>query len=85
MDNSVWTYEPQKPCNAPKISDRDWFAAHADLSDANLTKEISERLAGTPMPGLSSDPIAVIQWAARVNARLRYIMADAMLAERSRK
>ena len=78
---------------------RDYFATivdkdeYGDLVARNLTRESAETLAGPypAEPGRSPSPqeridfrLACLSWEFRVRSALRYMMADAMLAERAK-
>ena len=82
------------------LSIRDYFARavpHDEVSEMtykHLSHLAQQRLAGMPYPEENRDArgeaavnyqIAVMQFHARVNAALRYISADAMLAARKEK
>jgi len=62
------------------MSLRDWIAAQPDITGSTLmiNKEQGEALAG-PRP---DDPLGSYRWQCEVLAALRYIAADAMIAER---
>ena len=62
------------------MSLRDWFAGQPDIAGSTLmiAKEQGEALAG-PRP---DDPLGSYKWQCQVLAALRYIAADAMIAER---
>jgi len=62
--------------DANGMSKRDWFAGQLKCPDS-LPVEAAELLTGEKIP---YDPVAVLQWAAKARARLRYIEADAMIA-----
>lgn len=63
---------------------RDYFAIHADLSkmEFNSMSALVE-FVGEEEPD-SIDDAYVMGLGARVNAKLRYLLADAMLAERKK-
>jgi hypothetical protein len=62
---------------------RDWFAGQPDIVGSALliAKEQGEALAG-PRP---DDPLGSYKWQCQVLAALRYIAADAMIAERAKE
>lgn len=60
------------------ISVRDYFAAVVNVDE--FSPSTASALAG-PMPDESDVP-AMVVWAAKANAKLRYALADAMLAAR---
>ncbi len=73
----------------PGMSLRDWFATNETLSewdmpDVVMSKQAGELLAGECMPegGYSVQPLEMLKWEAKWRAALKYIRADAMLAER---
>ena len=63
---------------SPGMSLRDYFAATVDIDQFDTAYGVA--LAG-PMPPLS-ERVAVMEWYAKANAAMRYILADAMLAAR---
>jgi hypothetical protein len=82
------------------LSIRDWFARtapHDEVSEMtyrHLSRNAQERLAGITYPTIDREArgdqavnqqIAEMMFHARVNAALRYISADAMLAVRKEK
>lgn len=74
------------------MSLRDWFAGHQSLSDLDspdvcLPEDVAESLAEYAMPTADEQkryPLAFARWEASWRAALRYIRADAMLAERAK-
>lgn len=66
---------------------RDWFASQEDLYDldsenaAGLTIATAKLLAGGNAP---TDSIGYMKWEAKWRAALKYIRADAMIAERAK-
>jgi hypothetical protein len=70
---------------------RDWFAGQETLSDlddpeAIVSDEMAEGLAG-PKPKAGWTPgniVAMTRWEAKWRAALRYLRADAMIAEREK-
>jgi Mg-chelatase subunit ChlI len=62
---------------------RDYFAAKVEI-DPELSVKAAEALVGRKMPDYAVDPVASMQFWAEVGARLRYMQADAMLAERAK-
>ena len=65
------------------MSLRDWFAAHAIVTD-KLSATIAEELMGEKTPVWTTETeMARVVWWVQVEARLRYIKADAMLAARA--
>ncbi len=83
-----WKASPQNG-----MSLRDWFAGRETLaewdrsSDAVMPYRFAELLAGERKPEKTwdEDPIAWFRFEAKWRAALRYIRADAMVAERERK
>lgn len=70
---------------------RDYFATHETLSDcdqpdASIAMELAISLAGPAPDGgwKGENKLAMLRWEARWRAALRYIRADAMLAERAK-
>jgi hypothetical protein len=70
----------------------DWFAAHETLSewdsgDAIMSDKMATALAGEPKPegGWGGDPLAMLKWEAKARSALKYIRAEAMLAEHERR
>ena len=64
------------------LSMRDYFAAHCPSDLARLgVRADAERLISKDAP---DDIIAKLHWNTEVEAKLRYIYADAMLAERAK-
>ena len=71
----------------PRISLRDYFAAHCPDNILNDTscREADERLIGEPYPynrqGIPTpeERMACIMWGLKVTTRRRYMYADAML------
>lgn len=66
---------------------RDWFASQFSYDDViEMTKVLSadekDTLAGSKAP---RDGVDRVIWIARLDAAIRYIMADAMLLERSKR
>jgi hypothetical protein len=74
------TPEPIEYNERQGMSLRDWFAGQPDITGSTLmiAKEQGEALAG-PRP---DDPLGSYKWQCQVLAALRYIAADAMIAER---
>ena len=77
--------------NHPGMTLRDYFAAKETLRewdnpDALISTTLAEALAGEKQPkgGWSKDPVGMLKWEAKWRAAMRYIRADAMLAERER-
>lgn len=72
------------------MSLRDYMATNLPLiADAIIEDVTSEQALafGLPYPQTKdegSNPLAWVEWRAKIRARLRYIEADAMIAERSR-
>lgn len=68
----------------PGMTLRDYFAIHSYIADTKFPNlEIAAKFLGEPVPD-DRDFIAVVNFGARLAARLRYIAADAMIAERER-
>ena len=62
------------------MSQRDYFAAHADIGDVDqLSAALGAALLGREVPAWSVDPRGCMSWWAEYRATLRYIEADAML------
>lgn len=74
---------PRDDCNNgyEGMSLRDWFAATVPLDVANVPEELMVKLAGEVPEG---DTIERLAWFLRVTAAIRYMQADAMLAERAK-
>lgn len=76
--------------NHDGMSLRDWFAAtlrvvsDSDCSVDGFDYEACKFMAGRPMPK-SDDMMEVVRWYADVEAAIRYVKADAMLAARNRR
>jgi hypothetical protein len=68
----------------PGMSLRDWFAGHVDLTGYNFsnTDTASKCLGIDPPFDESADEMA--RFGHRLQAALRYAIADAMIAERSK-
>lgn len=64
---------------------RDYCAIHADIAGAELPLEMASAIVGRPMPDPEVSPAAALQWAADLDAGLRYMKADAMLVARNRE
>lgn len=71
---------------------RDFFAAAESIAewddnDAVISTKLSEALAGEKMPssGWAGDPLEMLRFEAKWRAALKYIRADAMLAERAKR
>ncbi|MBZ9873116.1 hypothetical protein LB542_19905 [Mesorhizobium sp. BR1-1-9] len=65
---------------------RDWFAAHADISSLDFGDEKTAAKATGISYALGENPTPheLVLFSARVNAALRYALADAMIAQRSK-
>ena len=61
---------------------RDYFIAHVDLGDVNITVEEAKALTGEDYPNWRTDYMNSLKYWAKVEAILKGIKADAMLAER---
>ena len=61
------------------ITARDWLAATMDCEFDIHEPLFAEEIAGRPMP---DSPIDQVQWAFEIEAKLRYMKADAMLKVR---
>lgn len=73
---------------SPGMTLRDYFAAHEGLeefSGRGVPIELGIQLAGHP-PSVpqEDDYVAWLKWQAKVRAALKYIRADAMIAEMER-
>jgi hypothetical protein len=68
------------------MSLRDYFAIHSDTSQFNFgDAESAARAAGiSDPPAADATSHELVLFSARVNAALRYFLADAMLAERAK-
>lgn len=68
----------------PGMTLRDWFAGHFDSTDFTFNNlECAAKFAGLPVPQ-SGDDEALLELGIAVKARLHFMFADAMLAERSK-
>ncbi len=69
----------------------DFFAAHEPLADfdngnATIAKKLAEQLVGHgEPPGCLEFPLVALRWEAEWRAKLRYLRAEAMLAEKLRR
>jgi hypothetical protein len=61
------------------VTTRDWLAATMDCEFNIHEPQLAEEIAGRPMP---DSFIEQVQWAFEVEAKLRYMKADAMLKVR---
>ena len=76
------TTEEQPPYGFPGMSLRDYFAANCpDVAAINIKYDAEELAGPQPAEGALRE---LLIWNCRVEAALRYIYADAMLAERSK-
>jgi hypothetical protein len=70
------------------MSLRDYFATQADPGDiwvgAEIPSKVLEELMGRDPPNFMADPLANAQYWAEATAKWKYMMADAMIKERSR-
>ena len=68
------------------MSLRDWFAGQEQLHDLeSFGNELAVALSGPkPEGNWQTNPVAWLEWEARLRARAKYIRADAMLKARSR-
>ncbi len=66
------------------MSLRDWFAANEEPKVDFPSYEVAAEFLGEPTPELDDFP-ALVAFSARLNAKLRYMVADAMLAARSKE
>lgn len=91
MSEAIDNGGPAFPVSLPEWGDngasgmtlRDHFAVSASYDDTDLpsTRVACDTLVGYPSP--PDDTIAKAMWLARLEARIRYIKADAMLAARN--
>lgn len=65
--------------NNGNITARDWFAATMEHGCSIQDTQLAEEIAGRPMP---DTPDEQLQWAFEIEAKLRYMKADAMLKVR---
>lgn len=71
----------------PTITLRDWFAAHETLSDCDDLDIDASKVLGDalgiqrPSGNHVNNPRAWLEWGARIRAAIRYIRADAMIAQ----
>jgi hypothetical protein len=64
---------------------RDYFAIHSpELTHDSWEAKSFAHFMGRVCPLVSEDRIGSIQWWSELEAKLRYMRADAMLAERSK-
>jgi hypothetical protein len=82
---------PEFPPGHSGMTLRDWFAGQERLAEWDRPesipgKEMCEALAGEPQPkdGWRGDMIKMLKWEAKWRSALKYIRADAMLAEREK-
>jgi hypothetical protein len=61
---------------------RDWFAGQSAIAQDELGLDLAEALMGEKCPKYQSDIIAAAEWWAAAEAKLRFIKADAMIADR---
>ena len=61
------------------VSTRDWFAATMECDCSIQETQLAEEIAGRPMP---DTPLEQLQWVFEIDAKLRYMKADAMLKVR---
>ena len=61
------------------ITTRDWLAATMELDSSIQDIQFAEEFAGRPVP---DTPIEQFRWAFEIEAKLRYMKADAMLKVR---
>ena len=61
------------------ITARDWLAATMDCEFDINEPQLAEGIVGRPMP---DTPIEQLQWVFEIEAKLRYMKADAMLKVR---
>ena len=67
------------------MSLRDWFAGTLTVDD-DYGRETAEAIMdGEKAPPWKTDPVVALKWWARVRARIRYMEADAMIAEGAKK
>lgn len=62
-----------------KVTARDWLAATMEYGCTIQDTQLAEEIVGRPMP---DSPLDHIQWAFEIEAKLRYMKADAMLKVR---
>lgn len=62
---------------------RDWFAQGAEVLDESLSWPLARALMSSECPDYAKDPILAFTWWAEVEAKARYIKADAMLSARN--
>ncbi|WP_034302501.1 hypothetical protein [Herbaspirillum sp. RV1423] len=63
---------------------RDYFAVHCEADLANYSIPFAEGIMGRPAPEFKSDALGNFKFWAEFRATLRYLEADAMLAERTK-
>ena len=67
------------------LSLRNWFAANASLDDCEeMSVRSLGKVLGREPPNFEADPIGYMEWDAAWRAKVRYLRADAMLAERGK-
>lgn len=78
--------------NRDGMSLRDWFAGNESLDDFSNPEgifpvESASALAGEEPPagGWKGDPVGMLRWEAKWRAALKYIRAEAMVAESNRR
>lgn len=67
----------------PGMTLRDWFAGQVEV-EIDISIDLAEQIAGRTCPPWQSDYIGNIRFWAEVEAIVRGIKADAMLAERAK-
>lgn len=93
QSNDTWFGSDEKKACPSGMTMRDYFAAHEQLSEWDVSeavpgKGMCEALAGehSPTHGWScktaEEYLAMCKWEAKWRAALKFIRADAMLAER---
>lgn len=82
---------PAFPCDSREARQftgmtlRDWFASQHRFDADSPGLHQATAAMGEPPPEWSRDPAACLWWWAKAEARIRYMVADAMLVERARK
>lgn len=76
--------ETQYSDSTPGMTLRDYFVAHVEV-ELDIPIKEAELIAGRPCPGWQADYIGNIKFWAEVEAIVRGIKADAMIAERNKQ